>query len=145
MSHRPMGMGNLSFVLTPLKSLFSHLQRPPLFRCIYCISMRGYVHPLVCWSFGPSVHWSVSLLYELQNLLENHHFQMRLLHLYQIKTLSIHWSIHPLVFTTIHLSVRPSISRVGKAKKFLTRFNTNSTVKLRVKNARVKMVCFNWC
>ena len=31
--------------------------------------------------------------------------------------------------------------RVGKAKKFLTRFNTKGTVKLRVKNARVKTEC----
>ena len=38
-----------------------------------------------------------------------------------------------------------AVSRGVKAKKFLTRFNTNGTVKLRVKNARVKTVCVNWC
>ena len=31
--------------------------------------------------------------------------------------------------------------RVGKAKQFLTRFNTEVTVKLHVKNVGVKMVC----
>ena len=31
--------------------------------------------------------------------------------------------------------------RVGKAKNFLTRFNTEGTVKLRVKNVCVKTIC----
>ena len=34
-----------------------------------------------------------------------------------------------------------AIYRVGKAKKFLTRFNTEGTVKLRVKNVCVKTIC----
>ena len=36
--------------------------------------------------------------------------------------------------------MREPISRVGKAKKFLSRFNTEGTVKLRVKNVCVKIV-----
>ena len=87
-----------------------------LFRCGYCISIRGYVCPLV----GLLVHWSVGPLVCL--LVRNAFVKIAkyigksLFFTYlciYIACPSIHWSVRPLfcmsVHFSIHLSVHPSI------------------------------------
>ena len=92
-----------------------------LSRCGYRIFMR--VCPSVGWSVGWSVHWSIGcsigcLVHWLVHLsihnaivkfaksVENHRFLMRLLHVFDKETVSIHWSIYLLVCPSIHPCIR---------------------------------------